>query len=155
VAARAGVGKATIYRRWSNKEALLFDAVRTVKGEPAVLSGRSVRDDLIALLKPVGQSGNTRAGKIMPCLMAELQRSPELNNILQRIMEPRRELARQVLQRGIDEGVLRPDIDVEIVMALLTGPLIAYRVLHWNPDLRREGLEERLVDTLWPAIAAP
>jgi AcrR family transcriptional regulator len=154
VAARAGVGKATIYRRWSNKEALLYDAVRTVKGEPAVLPGGSVRDDLIALLKPVGRAENTRAGKIMPCLMAELQRSPELNNILQRIMEPRRELARQVLRRGIDEGVLRPDIDMEIVIALLTGPLIAYRVLHWNPQLRREGLEERLVDTLWPAITA-
>jgi AcrR family transcriptional regulator len=154
VAARAGVGKATIYRRWSNKEALLYDAVRTVKGEPAVLPGGSIRDDLIALLKPVGRAENTRAGKIMPCLMAELQRSPELNNILQRIMEPRRELARQVLRRGIDEGVLRPDIDMEIVIALLTGPLIAYRVLHWNPQLRREGLEERLVDTLWPAITA-
>jgi AcrR family transcriptional regulator len=154
VAARAGVGKATIYRRWSNKEALLYDAVRTVKGEPAVLPGGSVRDDLIALLKPVGRAENTRAGKIMPCLMAELQRSPELNNILQRIMEPRRELARQVLRRGIDEGVLRPDLDLEIVIALLTGPLIAYRVLHWNPQLRREGLEERLVDTLWPAITA-
>jgi AcrR family transcriptional regulator len=152
VAARAGVGKATIYRRWSNREALLFDAVRTVKGELAVLPGTSVRDDLIALLKPVGQAENTRAGKIMPCLMGALQRSPELNNILQRIMEPRRELARQVLQRGIDEGVLRPDIDMEIVIALLTGPLIAYRVMHWNPQLNREGLEERLVGTLWPAI---
>jgi AcrR family transcriptional regulator len=154
VAARAGVGKATIYRRWSNKEALLYDAVRTVKGEPAVLPGTSVRDDLVALLSSVGQAEYTRAGKIMPCLMAELQRSPELNGILQRITEPRREMARQVLRRGIDEGVLRPDIDIEIVIAMLTGPLIAYRVLHWNPQLRREGLVERLVDTLWPAITA-
>ncbi len=153
VAARAGVGKATIYRRWSNKDALIFDAVRTVKGEPAVLPGTSVRDDLIALLKPVGRAENTRAGQIMPCLMSELQRSPELNGIFQRIMEPRRELTREVLRRGIDEGVLRPDIDLEVVIAMLTGPLIAYRLLHWNPKLGREGLEERLVDTLWPAIA--
>jgi AcrR family transcriptional regulator len=153
VAARAGVGKATIYRRWSNKDALIFDAVRTVKGEPAVLPGTSVRDDLIALLKPVGKAENTRAGQIMPCLMSELQRSPELNGIFQRIMEPRREVAREILRRGIDEGVLRPDIDVEVVIAMLTGPLIAYRLLHWNPKLSREGLEERLVDTLWPAIA--
>ena len=154
VAARAGVGKATIYRRWSNKDALIFDAVRTVKGEPAVLPGTSVRDDLIALLRPVGKAEHTRAGQIMPCLMAELQRSPELNNIFQRITEPRRQLSREVLQRGIDEGVLRPDIDIEIVIAMLTGPLIAYRMLHWNPGLNREDLVERLVDTLWPAIAA-
>ena len=154
VAARAGVGKATIYRRWSNKEALIFDAVRTVKGELAVLPGTSVRDDLIALLKPVGKPENTRAGQIMPCLMSELQRSPELNNIFQRIMEPRRQMAREVLQRGIDEGVLRPEIDVEIVIAMLTGPLIAYRLMNWSPKVSREGLEKRLVDTLWPAIAA-
>ncbi len=154
VAARAGVGKATIYRRWPNKEALLFDAVRTVKGEPAVLSGGSVRDDLIALLKPAGHAETTRAGAIMPCLMAEIQRSPELNNIFQRIMQPRRELTRQVLQRGIDEGVVRPDIDMDIVIALLTGPLFAARVLQWNPQLPRDGLVERLVDAVWPAIAA-
>jgi AcrR family transcriptional regulator len=154
VAARAGVGKATIYRRWSNKEALLFDAVRTVKGELAVLPGTSVRDDLIALLKPVGQSESTRAGRIMPCLLAELQRSPELNGIFQRITEPRRELMRQVLRRGIEEGVLRPDIDMEIVMAMLTGPMLAHRLMQWNPQLPREHLEERLVDALWPAISA-
>src|SRR5437763_5842350 len=47
VAARAGVGKATIYRRWANKEALLVDAVATVKGEVPTISGVSVRDDLV------------------------------------------------------------------------------------------------------------
>lgn len=154
VAARAGVGKATIYRRWSNKEALLFDAVRTVKGEPAVLIGTSVRDDLIALLKPVGRSESTRAGKIMPCLMAELQRSQELNKIFQRILEPRREMIREVLRRGIDEGLLRPDIDIEVIVAMLVAPLVAYRMMGLNPQLGRDQLVERLVDAIWPAIAA-
>src|SRR5947199_5105978 len=66
VAARAGVGKATIYRRWSNKEALLVDAVATIKGEPPKLAGASVRDDLVALLQPIAAPAETRAGKIMP-----------------------------------------------------------------------------------------
>src|SRR3954452_13433746 len=47
VAARAGVGKATIYRRWPNKEALFVDAVRSMKGGVPVVRGDSVRDDLI------------------------------------------------------------------------------------------------------------
>src|SRR5215471_407738 len=59
VAARAGVGKATIYRRWPSKEALVYDAVRRVKGELAVLPGTSVRDDLIALLRPVAKYEST------------------------------------------------------------------------------------------------
>src|SRR5215813_8798742 len=54
VATKAGVGKATIYRRWSNKEALLVDAVATLKGDPPKISGESVRDDLVTLLRPVG-----------------------------------------------------------------------------------------------------
>src|SRR5438445_12864139 len=55
VAARAGVGKATIYRRWSNKEALLVDAVATVKGELPAIGGVSVREDLVTLLHPMAQ----------------------------------------------------------------------------------------------------
>src|SRR5688572_25412027 len=50
VAARAGVGKATIYRRWENKERLLLDAVRRLKGDPPRPPGKSVRDDLVMLL---------------------------------------------------------------------------------------------------------
>src|SRR5437764_1460247 len=64
VAAKAGVGKATIYRRWANKEALLVDAVASLKGELPRLAGESVRDDLIALLRPVGTPSHTRVGAV-------------------------------------------------------------------------------------------
>src|ERR1700741_4756609 len=50
VAAKAGVGKATIYRRWPNKEALLIDAVTMMKGPLPEPSGESVRDDLVMLI---------------------------------------------------------------------------------------------------------
>ena len=63
-------------------------------------------------------------------------------------------MGRQILRRGIAEGTLRPDIDVEVVMAMLTGPLMARRTLRWNLDLPLEGLHERLVGAIWPAIAA-
>lgn len=153
VAAKAGVGKATIYRRWPNKEALLVDAVAAVKGPLPRPSGVSVRQDLVELLRPVGHNA---AGpqNILPCLIPELRRSPELRAVYQRIIAPRRELMRQVLRRGIDSGELRPDLDVEVVMAMLVAPMLAQTVLHWNPDLDRETLPQRLVDTLWPAIAA-
>src|SRR4051794_11575396 len=56
VAARAGVGKATIYRRWANKDALLVDAVASLKGPLPEISGDSVREDLLTLLRPVGRN---------------------------------------------------------------------------------------------------
>ena len=154
VAARAGVGKATIYRRWSNKEALLVDAVATVKGDPPKVNGESVRDDLVTLLRPFAVPARTRAAKIMPCLYSAIQQSPELSRCVQKIVEPRRELMREVLRRGIGSGQLRADLDLDLIMSMLTGPLIAQSVIGWNPKFDRATLPERLVDTLWPAIAA-
>src|SRR6185436_8741582 len=60
VASRAGVGKATIYRRWPNKEALIIDAVASMKGPLPAPVGESVRDDLVMLLK-ASRTGRSRS----------------------------------------------------------------------------------------------
>jgi len=155
VAAKAGVGKATIYRRWANKDALLVDAVASLKGPLPEIAGVSVRDDLVTLLHPVGRSAMVRASGVLPCLISELRRSPTLHQGYQKIIEPRRELMRSVLRRGIATGELRADLDLEVVMAMLVGPMLAQSVLNWNPHLDRDTLPERLVEAVWPAIAAP
>ncbi len=155
VAARAGVGKATIYRRWPNKDALLIDAVASLKGPLPQITGESVRADLVTLLRPVGRGGSGHAAAVLPCLISELNRSPQLHQCYQRVIEPRRELMRDVLRRGIVDGELRADLDVEAVMAMLVAPLLVQSALNWNPNLDREDLPERLVDAIWPAIAAP
>jgi len=154
VAARAGVGKATIYRRWANKDALLVDAVASLKGPVPDIEGVSVRNDLISLLRPVGRNGSMPPSRVLPCLITELKRSPLLNEVYQRTIEPRRERMREVLRRGIATGELRPDLDLEVVMALMVGPMLAQSVFDWNPHLDREKLPEQLVDAVWPALAA-
>jgi AcrR family transcriptional regulator len=155
VAARAGVGKATIYRRWPNKDALLLDAVAALKGPPPEIPGGSVREDLIALLRPVGRNAPPRAATVLPCLISELKRSPLLHQAYQKIIEPRRERMREVMRRGIANGELRADLDLEVVAAMLVGPMLAQNILNWNPALDRDSLPERLVEAIWPAIAAP
>jgi AcrR family transcriptional regulator len=156
IAARAGVGKATIYRRWSGKDALLVDALRTLKGPPPQPLGRSVREDLVRLLSAVGPRGQVdqRALKIMPCLVPEVHRSPEQYRLYQELVEPRREVMRGVLGRGIETGELRPDIDVEVTMALLTGPVLMQRVLRWSPALDDAELPGQVVDAVLAGIAA-
>ncbi len=152
VAARAGVGKATIYRRWPNKESMLVAAIARLKGDPPVPPGTSLREDLVTMLRPVGAIRSTRAGQIMPCLIPELRRSPELQDVFHRAMEPRREALRKVLRYWIERGELRADVDVELMQAMLAGPLLAKNVLFWNPDLPRENLPERLVDAVLAGI---
>src|SRR3954453_2356232 len=74
VAAKAGVGKATIYRRWPNKEALLIDAVLAMKGPLPVPVGESVRDDLIMLIKANRSGPLKRYSKATVCLLPEFNR---------------------------------------------------------------------------------
>ncbi|MDQ7907909.1 TetR/AcrR family transcriptional regulator [Phytohabitans sp. ZYX-F-186] len=148
IAAKAGVGKATIYRRWSGKQALLVDALRRLKGKPPTPKGESVRDDLVLLMRGVGRNADPRASKIMPCLVPEVHRSPEQWAVYQEIVQPRRELTREVLRRGVRTGELRADLDVELAVVMLTGPLLTQRVLQRQPYVDDEALPERVVDAL-------
>jgi AcrR family transcriptional regulator len=153
VAARAGVGKATIYRRWPGKDALLVDAVRSLKGPPPTPAGKSVREDLIRLLGPAGQKPDQRFVRIMSCLGPEVQRSPERYRLYQGLVEPRREVMREVLRRGVRTGELRQDLDIELAVTLLTAPVLIQRMLRWHPELADAGLPERVVDTLLAGLA--
>jgi len=154
VAARAGVGKATIYRRWTCKNDLLLDAVRALKTPQPPLAGRSLREDLIDLLNVVSVSADPRADRVFPCLVPEVIANPDLHDLYQEIVEPRRERVRSVLRRGIERGELRTDIDVELITLLLSAPVMVQRMLTWNPKIPDGTLAERIVDTILAGIAA-
>lgn len=154
IAARAGVGKATIYRRWSGKDGLLQDALRRLKPPPPEPAGKSVREDLINLVGTSGHNPDPRARKIMPCLMPMMNRSPEQYRLYQELVEPRRRMIREVLHRGIELGELRADLDPELTVALLTAPLLMQRLLRSQPDLDERDLPARIVDAVVAGIAA-
>lgn len=154
VAARAGVGKATIYRRWPGKEALVIDALRSLKGPPPVPAGRSVREDLVALLRHGVRKRDVRTARVMSCLVPEVRRSPEHWRLYQSLVEPYREVMRQVLRRGIESGELRADLDIEVAVALLNGPQLLQKMLSWHPDLDDDNLPERVVDTVLAGLVA-
>jgi AcrR family transcriptional regulator len=154
VAARAGVGKATIYRRWPNKEALIVQALAALKGPLPEVSGESLREDLLALLRPMVAARSTRAGRIVPCLIPEVQRNPEMAESYRKLTEPRRELMRSVIRRYMSSGELRGNLDVDATAAMLTGPIIAQTMLVNNPAVDIEKLPDQIVDTLLPGLIA-
>lgn len=132
VAARAGVAKATVYRRWPNKEALLLDAVTGVEVELPTLPGSSMRDDLVVLIDSMrrriadaAQPGESIASRLYPCMIAEGTRHPEIAaKYKQRVVEQRREAVRTVLRRGIANGELRSDLDLETMLLLVIAPML-------------------------------
>ena len=154
VAAKAGVGKATIYRRWPNKEALLIDAVATMKGPIPELAGESVRDDLVTLIAANWTHRAKRYGKVTACLLPQYTRDDEMRRVYQAITQPRREAMRNVLRRGITTGELRADLDIEMTLLLLSGPSVVQNMLHFNPNVPEEGFPEALVDAVMRGIAA-
>lgn len=132
VAARAGVAKATVYRRWPNKEALLLDAVMGVEVELPKLPGSSARDDLVLLVDSMrrrvagsAQPAESTASRLYPCMIAEGARHPEIAaKYKQIVVEQRREAVRTVIRRGIATSELRSDIDVETMLLLLIAPML-------------------------------
>src|ERR1700731_3927630 len=127
VAARAGVGKATIYRRWPNKEELMLAAFGSLKSPFPEPKGVSVRDDLLAMVKVMcADRSDPRKARRYALLLGEGDKYPRLMaRYLQTVVEPRREAMRAVIRRGTQTGELRPDTDVEIAMLTLTGACMA------------------------------
>jgi len=127
VAARAGVGKATIYRRWPNKEELLLAAFGSLKSPLPEPKGISVRDDLLAMVEVMcADKADPRKARRYALLLGEGEKYPRLMaRYKETVVEPRREVMRAVIRHGVETGELRPDTDVEIAMLQLTGAIMA------------------------------
>jgi AcrR family transcriptional regulator len=130
VADRGGVGKAAIYRRYASKDELVAAAITALVSEISVPDTGSTRDDLLALMREAVAVYNdpVHAG-VMPSLVAAMRHQPELASAVREgLLTKRREALRAVLDRGVARGDLRADLDVELALDVLGGPLF-YRLL--------------------------
>ena len=153
VAAKAGVGKATIYRRWPGKEDLLLDALAALKTPLPQPRGDSVREDLLALVQAMASDyADPRRAREFALLLGEGAKFPRLMaKYTETVMEPRREVIRSVLRRGAASGELRPDVDVEVALFMLTGAVIA-RGKHQSEAIPAD-YAQRVVDELLAGLA--
>ncbi|WP_033312548.1 TetR/AcrR family transcriptional regulator [Streptomyces iakyrus] len=149
IARTAGVGKATIYRRWSGKEELFVDVVRAAEPPDPPLPGTSMRDDLVVLLEQVRRRGlANRSSAILHSVQAQMKSSPKLWAAYHAtVVAPRRRLGLEVLRRGQENGELRTDLDLELLNDIFVGPMLLRAVLHTDADLP-DDLADQVVDTL-------
>jgi|SRR6266567_237144 len=154
VAARAGVGKATIYRRWPGKEDLLLHAITSLKAPLPEPRGRSVREDLRMLLEAIcEQFADPCQAREFALLLGEGAKYPRLmTRYTETVIEPRREVIRNVLRRGTVTGELRGDADIEAALYMLTGSVLA-RSRHGDVPVE-PGYAGRVVDELLRGLGA-
>jgi AcrR family transcriptional regulator len=155
VAARAGVGKATIYRRWDSKERLTLDAVTDARGKVEVVPDTgSLRGDLIEIYHGLVEQLSDRANAaIMAGLMAEAAVNRKLADALAAFASDRREPTRTVVRRGIERGELPAGTDVNLLIDLIGGPLIARALLTMSPV--DEALLATLIDVVLRGLQMP
>ncbi|MER8038839.1 TetR/AcrR family transcriptional regulator C-terminal ligand-binding domain-containing protein [Streptomyces hydrogenans] len=153
IARTAGVGKATIYRRWAGKEDLLVELIRSVEPPDPELPGTSVRDDLVVLLEFMLRRGLAkRTSALLRNMFAQMQTHPRLWDQYHRTaIEPRRRLGIEVLERGVAAGEIRADLDLELVNDLFVGPLLLRTVLQPDADLPPD-LPARVADTILDGV---
>jgi AcrR family transcriptional regulator len=130
VAARAGVGKGTIYRRYPGKLDLIIAASQYFAQErEAAIDTGTIAGDLRALIdRLIGVFTNSPVGTAMAMLIAERRRIPELAAAHDEITATKRERNRAVIERAIDRGELRADADPELVIDMYVSPVL-YRFL--------------------------
>jgi AcrR family transcriptional regulator len=125
IAARAKVGKMTIYRRWPNKAAVVMDAFLTLVGPGTQFPEAPRALERVRLqMRLQAQFFRGRFGQMIRALLGEAQFDPELAQAFrERWINPRRQGPRQLLEQAIRQGDLRPDIDIEAAIDSLYGPL--------------------------------
>jgi AcrR family transcriptional regulator len=153
VAAKAGVGKATIYRRWPGKEDMLVDALAAVASPLPEPQGKSVRADLTALLSAIcRQAADPRRARLFALLQGEGKRYPRLMaKYLSTVVQPQRDLVRSVLRRGVATGELRENTDIEAASFLLDGAVLESMYAPGRTDAR---YARRVVEELLRGLAA-
>jgi AcrR family transcriptional regulator len=155
VAARAGVGKATIYRRWASKEALAHELLAELAAPHiAVAEADDTRTEfLAAVLNPMRAVTDTPFGPVIRALLSQIAVNPTLGDPFRAtVVQARRDEIARVIGRGIARGDLRPDADVDIATELLIGPV--YFRLMFGGELSLD-FANRVVDTLMRGYAVP
>jgi AcrR family transcriptional regulator len=139
VAARAGVGKAALYRRWPSRDAMLIELIEGVGQTTLPPDTGSLRSDLTSFIAAVIEAlERPLVARIGLTLQAEAPRNPALAEALAtRFREPRRAAGQAMLSRAVARGEVPADADLEIALDLIAGPLLLHGLLidgRFEPD---------------------
>ncbi|MFC3744021.1 TetR/AcrR family transcriptional regulator [Paractinoplanes deccanensis] len=151
VARRAGVGKTAIYRRWSNKLEMVLEIVSDVAGRSVPLPDTgSFAGDLQLIMMIVHRALQHRiASQIIPDLMAEAARNPQIAETLQTALRTHQQaVGEKLVGQAIARGELPAGTDPEVAVDMILGPL------YWRLAVSRTPMPDDYLDKLTTAVTA-
>jgi AcrR family transcriptional regulator len=148
IAARAGVGKAALYRRWASKEALVVEALgRLVTKVPVPDTGTLADDVRLNMRTNLQMYADPASGPLLSGLVAAMARSEPIARAFRGgFLATRHEALHAALARGVARGELRDDVDLDLVVEMLNAPLF-YRYL-----LSGRSVDEALVAAVTASV---
>jgi AcrR family transcriptional regulator len=153
VVERTGIAKTTLYRHWPTRDDLLAAAIARLDGSGPLPDGGSVRQDLQDLLARRVQAARTpQWERCMPALVEAAAHRPELAAIIARLTSQALAQVETLLQRGIERGELRHDLDPQLAASALIGPIVFRRLLLQEPPTLQR--VSAVIDLLMQGIAA-
>ena len=150
IAARAGVGKQTIYRWWPSKAALVIEAYsKKVSDRYALPETGSVKGDLEQLLSSIFKNiSKTPSSHVLTGLIAEAQTNPDIaDQFFNDFIQPRRRLLTEIIEGGVERGEIKASVEIPVVADMLFGAMW-YRLLIGHGPLNREFAEKLVGDVL-------
>jgi AcrR family transcriptional regulator len=157
VARRAGVGKASIYLRWPNKEALLATVLATRLSGVRDIDTGSVRDDLVLLARQVLHAFLDEAGGAVLRLMVEAESIPGGREHLDRFLRSQATAGRAIVRRGVERGQLTPGTSATMLLDCISGGALSHALVT-PPRLRdqvsagADAYAEELVDFVLSSV---
>jgi len=152
VAARSGVNKTTIYRRWPTKPALIEATIDAFRPRKEPQSTGHLREDLIAAMREYVRYARTPIGHgIIRMLQAE-RSDPEVDKLAQELKQQQRAAVVPLIERALARGKLPSTTDAEFVNELIFGPLFS-RLITWG-DQPNEAFIVDVVETVLAGVRA-
>jgi AcrR family transcriptional regulator len=155
VAAAAGVGKATVYRRWGNKAELVIDALASLKPAIDTIDSGTLDGDIELMIAASCSPHSQRLLQVMVSICSALPREPDLLEAFKtRFTEPRIARIADMLVRAQRRGELSPDVDVAMAASLVPS-LMLQRVLMTGEPAGRVYAEQVVGSVLLPVLGRP
>jgi AcrR family transcriptional regulator len=152
IAQLSGVSKATVYKHWHDKDALCLDVLGRLRDAPPQFRSGNPRRDLVDLLTHVARAKRPgRLMKLFPKIIGYAASHPTFGRAVQRIaIGPTEAEFTRILSEAVAAGDLAPDVDQDIAISLLFGPIMHRKMTRRNVP---PGMVKQVVDAFWSGAA--